>query len=264
MAKTWNSYFDETDIEDWGSIPFHESWAHNYKNDYEKLSYDKATDSFFKSLRAIANKSTDIEKVRKAVFLMAQEYTFRWYSDNLLAQKKENKDYLRKYWDLVQVQIGSGNNITHKRSFEQPEENQAKKRKMTDLESEGNKLPDDARKWSPDHVKKFLESRMNGSDFNNDDIKKIRKQDLTGKAFFRLTEEKLTRIPGLYELKPSPAEEIMELIEELKEKLVKEEASPAFVSATEFKKFREQNKKELEQIRSDIYTINSKIKIVEI
>ena len=38
---------------------------------------------------------------------------------------------------------------------------------------------------------------MNGSDFNNDDIKKIRKQDLTGKA----------------------AEEIMKLIEELKEKL---------------------------------------------
>ena len=55
---------------------------------------------------------------------------------------------------------------------------------------------------------------MNGSDFNND-IKKIRKQDLTGKAFLRLTEEKLTRKPGLYELKPSPAEEIMELIEEL-------------------------------------------------
>ena len=60
---------------------------------------------------------------------------------------------------------------------------------------------------------------MNGSDFNNDDIKKIRKQDLTGKAFLRLTEEKLTRKPELYELKPSPAEEIMELIEKLKEKL---------------------------------------------
>ena len=44
-----------------------------------------------------------------------------------------------------EVQIGTGNHITHQRSFE-PEENQAKKRKMTDLESEGDKLPDDARK----------------------------------------------------------------------------------------------------------------------
>ncbi len=44
---------------------------------------------------------------------------------------------------------------------------------------------------------------------------------------------------------------------------VKEEASPVFVSVTEFKKFCKQNKKELEQIRSDIYTINSKIKIIK-
>ncbi|CAI2175287.1 11114_t:CDS:2 [Funneliformis geosporum] len=34
-----------------------------------------------------------------------------------------------------------------------------------------------------------------------------------GRAFLRLAEEKLTRKPGLYELKPSPAESIMELVE---------------------------------------------------
>ncbi|CAG8668600.1 13076_t:CDS:2 [Funneliformis caledonium] len=226
MAKTWNKYFDETNVEDWGTLPFHESWAHTYRDEYKKLSYDKATDAFFKSLRAITNKSSDIEKVRKAGFLLAhREYTFRWYSDNLLGcifwiKEKKHKDYLRKYWDLVRddynerekvrvlctdnvfvcdggVQIGTSNQITHKRALEQPEENQDKKREKIDLESEDDKLPDDA--------------------------KSVRKQDLTGKAFLRLTEEKLTRKPGLYELKPSPAEEIMELIEELKEKLVKEQ-----------------------------------------
>jgi hypothetical protein len=67
----------------------------------------------------------------------------------------------------------------------------------------------------------ILESRVESSDYNETDIEKIRKQDLTGRAFLRLTEEKLTRKPGLYELKPSPAEGIMELVEELNQKLGK-------------------------------------------
>ncbi|CAG8531270.1 14969_t:CDS:2 [Racocetra fulgida] len=54
-------------------------------------------------------------------------------------------------------------------------------------------------------------------DFNETDVTKIRGQDLTSRAFLRLTEEKLTCKPGLYELKPSPAESIMELVEELNE-----------------------------------------------
>jgi len=62
---------------------------------------------------------------------------------------------------------------------------------------------------------------MENSDYDETDIEKIRNQDLTGKAFLRLTEEKLTRKPGLYELKPSPAEGVMELVEELNEKLGK-------------------------------------------
>ncbi|RIB10814.1 hypothetical protein C2G38_2145883 [Gigaspora rosea] len=59
-------------------------------------------------------------------------------------------------------------------------------------------------------------------DFNETDV---RDQDLTGRAFLRLTEEKLTRKPGFYELKPSPAESIMELVEELNKKLEKHHQS---------------------------------------
>ncbi|CAG8832348.1 17673_t:CDS:2, partial [Racocetra persica] len=87
-----------------------------------------------------------------------------------------------------------------------------------------DKLPENIKEWTSDHVKKFLESRMKDLDFNETDVKKIRGQDLTGRAFLRLTEEKLTRKPGLYELKPSPAESIMELVEEPNEKLAKKEA----------------------------------------
>ncbi|CAG8566692.1 13258_t:CDS:2 [Funneliformis mosseae] len=93
------------------------------------------------------------------------------------------------------------------------------KRKSNDQiiieETQAKKLPSNVKMWSPDHVKKFLESRMNNSDFNEIDIKKIRDKKLTGRAFLRLTEEKLTRKDGLYELNPSPAEGIMELVEEL-------------------------------------------------
>ncbi|CAG8470406.1 6567_t:CDS:2, partial [Ambispora gerdemannii] len=78
----------------------------------------------------------------------------------------------------------------------EPKQNKKKKSTMDD------ELPDDVKKWSPNHVKKFLESRMKNLDFNEADIEKIRNQDLTGRAFLRLTEEKLTRKPGLYELKP--------------------------------------------------------------
>ncbi|CAG8611929.1 933_t:CDS:2 [Diversispora eburnea] len=60
-----------------------------------------------------------------------------------------------------------------------------------------NKLPDDVKKWTPEDVKKFLISRIKDLDYNETDIRKIRDQDLTGRAFLRLTEEKLTRKPGL-------------------------------------------------------------------
>ncbi|CAG8718329.1 13567_t:CDS:2 [Funneliformis mosseae] len=93
------------------------------------------------------------------------------------------------------------------------------KRKSNDQiiieETQAKKLPSNVKMWSPDHVKKFLESRMNNLDFNEIDVKKIRDKELTGRAFLRLTEEKLTRKVGLYELNQVPAEGIMELVEEL-------------------------------------------------
>ncbi|CAI2174217.1 12811_t:CDS:2 [Funneliformis geosporum] len=64
---------------------------------------------------------------------------------------------------------------------------------------------------------------MNNSDFNEIDIRKFRDKELTGKAFLHLTEEKLTCKDGLNELSPSPAEGIMELVEELNKNLVKDE-----------------------------------------
>ncbi|CAI2182932.1 19470_t:CDS:2 [Funneliformis geosporum] len=73
--------------------------------------------------------------------------------------------------------------------------------------------------WSYD----ILVKRIKALDYKETDIKNIRDQDLTGRAFLRLTEEKLPYKPGLYELKPSPAESIMELVEELNEKLDNQE-----------------------------------------
>ncbi|RHZ59861.1 hypothetical protein Glove_360g22 [Diversispora epigaea] len=83
------------------------------------------------------------------------------------------------------------------------------------------KFPNDVKQWSPDDVKYFLESRMSGSDYNQTDIDKIRAKNLTGRAFLRLNEMKLMFKPGPFELEFSPAEGIMELVEELKEKLEK-------------------------------------------
>ncbi|CAG8629311.1 6844_t:CDS:2, partial [Ambispora gerdemannii] len=80
----------------------------------------------------------------------------------------------------------------------------------------------------------------------------IIEQSLTGKAFLRLTEEKLTRKNGLYELKASPAEGIMELVEQLKEKQEPSLASIEVVTASEFEKFRESNMKGFKKLRSDI------------
>jgi hypothetical protein len=78
-----------------------------------------------------------------------------------------------------------------------------------------NKLSDNIEEWDPDHVKIFLEKRINDFYFEQSDIDKLCEQKINGKAFLRLTEEKLIRINGSYKLKGGPAEAIMELVEEL-------------------------------------------------
>jgi len=67
------------------------------------------------------------------------------------------------------------------------------------------------KKWTSDHVK-----NPEYPEWIETDIMKIRNQDFTGWAFLCLTEKKLTCKPGPYELKPSPAESIIKLVEKLK------------------------------------------------
>ncbi|CAG8703080.1 11051_t:CDS:2, partial [Racocetra fulgida] len=45
---------------------FHKNWIDNHKNDPEQLTYSKAMDALFKSLREIINRSSDIPKIWKA------------------------------------------------------------------------------------------------------------------------------------------------------------------------------------------------------
>ncbi|CAG8457880.1 5834_t:CDS:1 [Ambispora gerdemannii] len=70
MANKWHKYFDEDDAKFCNIIKFHENWCRIHENDLEKLPYNKANDALNKSLRAIANKSPDVEKIRTANLLM--------------------------------------------------------------------------------------------------------------------------------------------------------------------------------------------------
>ena len=81
-----------------------------------------------------------------------------------------------------------------------------------------DKAPINVMEWSPEHVRKYLEKHMKSSHFKEDAINKLLSQDVDGWLFLKLTEEKLTRKNGPYELKPGPAERIIELVERLKEK----------------------------------------------
>ena len=81
-----------------------------------------------------------------------------------------------------------------------------------------DKAPINVTEWSPERVRKYLEKHMKSSHFKEDAINKLLGQDVDGWLFLKLTEEKLTRKNGPYELKPGPAERIIELVERLKEK----------------------------------------------
>ena len=77
--------------------------------------------------------------------------------------------------------------------------------------------PNDVKDWSPEHVKIYLEKHIDSSVYDEDDIKKIHDQNTHGKAFLRLTEEKLTNVNGLFKIKFGNAIDIMELVEKLQE-----------------------------------------------
>ena len=142
-----------------------------------------------------------------------------------------------------------------------------------------DKAPINVTEWSPEHIRKYLEKHMKSSHFKEDAINKLLGQDVDGWLFLKLTEEKLTRKNGPYELKPGPAERIIELVERLKEKqgqfvntitdfLVSYPYSVAFnnrieippasvevITATEFEKFRENNKRQLEKLNKMMNTV---------
>ncbi|CAG8731271.1 10941_t:CDS:2 [Funneliformis caledonium] len=88
---------------------------------------------------------------------------------------------------------------------------------------------------------------MKSSHFKEDAINKLLGQDVDGWLFLKLTEEKLTCKNGPYEFKPGPAERIIELVERLKEKQV--------ITATEFEKFCENNKRQLEKLNKMMNTV---------
>ncbi|CAG8650464.1 11648_t:CDS:2 [Funneliformis caledonium] len=110
-----------------------------------------------------------------------------------------------------------------------------------------DKAPINVMEWSPEHVKKYLEKHIKSSYFKEDAINKLLGQDVDGWLFLKLTEEKLICKNGPYELKPGSAERIIELVERLKEKQV--------ITATEFKKFCENNKRQLEKLNKMMNTV---------
>ena len=68
------------------------------------------------------------------------------------------------------------------------------------------------------HIKKHLKKYMNNSSYNEDDIEKIEKQNTGRKAFLRLTIQIFINENDPFKIKFGNATDIMELVEELKEK----------------------------------------------
>lgn len=78
-----------------------------------------------------------------------------------------------------------------------------------------DKLPDDVRDWSPEHVKQYLEKHINSSKYNDEDIKKIYDQEIDGESFLLLTRMEL--ISESLKIKVGHTTGIMKLVEKLKE-----------------------------------------------
>ncbi|UZO11308.1 uncharacterized protein OCT59_002879 [Rhizophagus irregularis] len=68
-------------------------------------------------------------------------------------------------------------------------------------------------KWTSDEVICFLESKVNDYNFDQNDIEKIRKENVNGKAFLRWTIEILMNVFGI---KYKSANSIMDLVDEVR------------------------------------------------
>jgi hypothetical protein len=76
----------------------------------------------------------------------------------------------------------------------------------------------DVKNWSLDNIINYIKKEKGAQFVEKNDIKtKFEKQKVNGTTFLRLTEEKLTRKPGPFELLYGPAEEVMLLVERLKD-----------------------------------------------
>ncbi|CAG8583234.1 11345_t:CDS:2 [Funneliformis mosseae] len=123
-----------------------------------------------------------------------------------------------------------------------------------------DKLPN-VKYWTPAHFKKHLKRHMNNSSYNEDDIEKIEKQNIGRKAFFRLTIQMLTNENGLFKIKFGNATDIMELVEELKEKQAEEHSmSVEVVTTSEFNKLHNNYQKILKENNRIISNMLSEIK----
>jgi len=76
----------------------------------------------------------------------------------------------------------------------------------------------DVKDWSLEKIINYIKKEKGASFIEKNEIKtKFEKQKVNGVSFLRFTEEKLTRKPGPFELLYGPAEEIMLLVEKLKD-----------------------------------------------
>ncbi|CAG8619565.1 187_t:CDS:2 [Funneliformis caledonium] len=124
-----------------------------------------------------------------------------------------------------------------------------------------DKLPANVKEWTSAHIKKYLKGHMNNSSYNEEDIEKIENQNTSGKAFLRLTIQMLTNENGPFKIKFGNATDIMELVENLKEKQAEEHStSVEVVTASEFNKLRDNYQKTLKENNIIINNILSEIK----
>ncbi|CAG8643335.1 16800_t:CDS:2 [Funneliformis mosseae] len=123
-----------------------------------------------------------------------------------------------------------------------------------------DKLPN-VKYWILAHIKKYLKRHMNNSSYNEDDIEKIEKQNIGRKAFLRLTIQMLTNENGPFKIKFENATDIIELVEELKEKQTEEYSmSVEVVTASEFNKLHDNYQKILKENNRIISNMLSEIK----
>ncbi|RIA85889.1 hypothetical protein C1645_780895 [Glomus cerebriforme] len=86
------------------------------------------------------------------------------------------------------------------------------------FETMSSSLSTNVKGWSLENIIAHIKKEKGASFIEENEIKtKFGKQKVNGMSFLRLTEEKLTRDPGPFKLLYGPAEEIMQIVEKLKD-----------------------------------------------